>query len=66
MPLSQNMLAPRPRSSNNGLVNQANDIDLNKEYMYDPRRVEAKLPIFKVIRYEQDPSAALMKSFSNV
>ena len=60
------MLAPRPRSSNNGLVNQANDIDLNKEYMYDPRRVEAKLPIFKVIRYEQDPSAALMKSFSNV
>ena len=64
MPLSQNMLAPRPRTSNNGMINQANDID--KEYIYDPRRVEAKLPLFKVVRYEQDPSAALMKGFNNV
>jgi len=66
MPLSQNMLVPRPRTSNNGLVSHANEIDPNKEYMYDPRRVEAKLPLFKVVRYEQDPSAALMKGFNNV
>ena len=66
MPLSQNMLVPRPRTSNNGLVNHAAEIDPSKEYMYDPRRVEAKLPLFKVVRYEQDPSAALMKGFNNV
>ena len=62
--MSQSMLVPRTRGSNNGLVNPVNELDLNKEYIYDPRRVEAKLPLFKVIRYEQDP--ALMKNFNNV
>jgi hypothetical protein len=33
-------------------------MNLNKEYIYDPRRVEAKLPLFKVVRLDPETASA--------